>query len=118
MVLGVAVLIVLGMGTLTVYGSLSSRVEVSGNGIVIRGMYGTTVLSEEITGISLEDEMPKVLLKNNGLGSGEIRKGHFTLAELGLGRLYTESDTGPFIYIFTDESYIIISYKEPAQTEA
>ncbi|HHX87130.1 MAG TPA: hypothetical protein GX693_02995, partial [Firmicutes bacterium] len=72
-----------GIGTLLIYGNLSPRVEAKSEGIAISGMYGTTIPSEEITGICLENEIPKILRRNNGLDSGEIKKGHFTLDGLG-----------------------------------
>lgn len=111
-------LVLAGIGALLIYGNLSPRVEAKPEGIVISGLYGTTIPSEEITGISLENEIPRILMRNNGLGYGEIQKGHFTLDGLGWGRLYLESNKGPFIYIFTTSGYTIINYKDPSRTEA
>ncbi len=114
----ITLLTLCGVGALLVYGQISSRIEVNPEGIVISGIYGTIIPAEEITGVSLENEMPKILRRNNGLGYGEIQKGHFTLEGLGRGRLYLESREGPFIHIFTTGSYTIINYKDPARTEA
>ena len=110
-------LILGGIGGMLIYGHLSPGVEVKPEGIVISGMYGTTIPSEEITGISLENEIPKILTRNNGFNSGEVNKGHFTLDGLGRGRLYLESSKGPFICIFTKSGYIMINYKDPSRTE-
>jgi len=111
-------LVLCGVGAIMVYGQISPRVEVKDEGIVIGGMYGTTIPAEEIREVSLEDEIPRILVRNNGLGYGEIKKGHFTLEGLGRGRLYLESREGPYIFIQTAESYAIINFKDRARTEA
>lgn len=115
--LAFTVLILGGMVALLIYGSRSPGIEAKPEGIVISGMYGTTIPAEEITGISLENEIPKILTRNNGFNSGEANKGHFTLDGLGRGRLYLESSKGPFICIFTKSGYIMINYKDPSRTE-
>ncbi len=109
-------LIVSGTFGMLLYGQLSPAIETDLEGVVISGLYGTAVSWEEITGISLENEIPKITTRNNGLGLGEIRKGHFTVEGKGRGRLYLESDKGPFLCITTAESFIIINYKDPAAT--
>lgn len=117
-VLAVAVLVLGGVGAMLIYGSRSPGVEATPEGIVISGMYGATIPAEEITGISLEDEIPKILTRNNGFDSGTVKKGHFTLEGLARGRLYLESDRGPFIYISTKSGCTIINYKDPSRTKA
>jgi hypothetical protein len=111
-------LVLCGVGAIMVYGQVSTRVEVKPEGIVIGGMYGTTIPAEEIREVSLEDEIPRILVRNNGLGYGEIKKGHFTLEGLGRGRLYLESREGPHICIYTADSYAIINYRDPDRTRA
>jgi hypothetical protein len=117
-VLSFTAIVLLATVGLLVYGHLSPRVETGPEGIIISGVYGTTIPHEEITGISLESEIPKILSRNNGFSSGEVRKGNFTLEGMGRGRLYLESSKGPFIFIKTAKSYTIINYKERSQTEA
>lgn len=112
-----AIVLIAAVGLL-IYGHLSPQVEAKPEGIVISGVYGATIPHEEITGISLEREMPEILSRNNGFSSGAVRKGHFTLEGIGRGRLYLESGEGPFIFIETAESYTIINYKESSRTEA
>ncbi len=117
-VLALAVLALGGVGAMLIYGSRSPGVEATPEGIVISGMYGAAISAEEITGISLEDEIPKILTRNNGFDSGVVKKGHFTLEGLGRVRLYLESDRGPFVHITTKDSCIIINYKDPVRTKA
>lgn len=111
-------LVLIAAAGLMLYGHRSSPVELESDGIVIGGIYSTTIPREEITGIELKEELPEIISKNNGFSSGQIRKGHFTLEELGRGRLYLESNRGPFIYILTGDSHVLINYQDPLRTEA
>ncbi|HPU02151.1 MAG: DUF3784 domain-containing protein [Firmicutes bacterium] len=111
-------LILCGVGAVIIYGQASPQVEVKAEGIVIGGLYGTTIPAEKIREVSLENEIPRIIYRNNGLGYGEIKKGYFTLEGLGRGRLYLESREGPYIFIQTAESYAIINFKDRARTEA
>ncbi len=115
--LALAVLVLGSVGAMLIYGSHSPGVEATPEGIVISGIYGAAIPVEEITGIDLKNEIPKIRSKNNGFDSGEVRKGHFTLDEMGRGRLYLESNRAPFVCIFTKDSYVIINYKDPIRTE-
>lgn len=117
-VLSFTAIVLLTVVGLLVYGHLTPRVETGPEGIMIGGVYGATIPREEITGISLESEIPKILSRNNGFSGGEVRKGNFTLEGVGRGRLYLESSEGPFIFIKTADSYTIINYKESSRTEA
>lgn len=112
---GIVLIAVAGM---MLYSHRSPVVEIEPGGIVISGIYGAVIPREAISGIDLKSDTPKVLSKNNGFNSGEVRKGHFTLDEIGRGRLFLESNRGPFVYIFTENSYVIINYKDPRRTKA
>jgi hypothetical protein len=72
-------LILCGVGAVIIYGQASPQVEVKAEGIVIGGLYGTTIPAEKIREVSLENEIPRIIYRNNGLGYGEIKKGYFTL---------------------------------------
>ncbi|NLA11689.1 MAG: DUF3784 domain-containing protein [Firmicutes bacterium] len=117
-VLAFAGIVLITIVCLMIYSHRSPVVEIKPEGIVISGIYGAAISREEITGIDLKNEIPGVLSKNNGFNCGDVRKGHFTLKEMGRGRLYLESGQGPFVYIFTKESYLIINYKDPVCTKA
>ncbi len=117
-VLAFAGIVLITIAGLMIYSHRSPVVEIKPQGIVISGIYGSAIPREEITGIDLKNEIPRVLSKNNGFNSGEVRKGHFTLEEMGRGRLYLESERGPFLYIFTKDSYVIINCKDPLHTKA
>lgn len=116
-VLAFAGIVLITVAGLMIYSHRSPVVEIKPEGIVISGIYGAAIPRKEITGIDLKTEIPGVLSKNNGFNCGDIRKGHFTLEGMGRGRLYLESSRGPFVYIFTEESYLIINYKDPIRTK-
>lgn len=117
-VLAFTAIVLIAVAGLMIYGHRSPAVEVKPGSIVVSGIYGAAVSREEITGIDLKNEIPKIRSKNNGFDSGEVRKGHFTLDEMGRGRLYLESNRAPFVCIFTKDSYVIINYKDPIRTKA
>jgi hypothetical protein len=71
---------------------------------------------ENIQEVKLLNEIPAVKWKSNGFGFASIRKGKFHLQNWGEGRLFLHSDNAPFIYLKTNESYLLINYKDPGQT--
>jgi len=107
-------LVIVGVGIFT--GARAPEITVGENSLKISGMYGTELSREEIKDVQLLNQIPSVKLKTNGFNFGETLKGNFKLEELGKGKLFIGSSQGPFIYIKTKESYIIINFKDPEQT--
>ena len=96
-------------------GTQSPEFQISGDQITISGMYGTT---STIMGIALLDTIPRIERKTNGFNFGPVLKGSFELEKFGPGRLYIESQDGPFIFIKTDaETPIIINLRSKQETK-
>jgi hypothetical protein len=92
-------------------------VSVSQAGFSVRsGLYGEEIPLERVTGVTLEQTLPKVLQRTNGLAWGRSLRGHFRLAEIGDGQLFVELDRPPYVKVRTNTDYVIINFAEPART--
>jgi hypothetical protein len=80
--------------------------------------YEAVVEWDEIRTLTLEDTLPRVQRRTNGFSFGGALRGHFRLAGLGEGLLFVQRDTPPFVLIRTEESYVIVNYREPERTRA
>ncbi len=109
-VIGLAVFIFIFLG------SLSPKSQIEEGYLKIDGFYGLNLPLSEIKEISLEDKMPPVMNKANGFDAGPVKKGAFEVEGLGRGRLLIHSPRGPFIFIFTSDSFVIINFKDPERT--
>jgi hypothetical protein len=109
-----AIMVVLAAGLF--YSSKPAIITATPQQIHISGIYGLTENMENIQEISLLNTIPAIERKNNGFGFGSVRKGKFRLQNWGEGKLYLISDTPPFIYIKTQNSYLLVNYKNPGQT--
>jgi hypothetical protein len=80
--------------------------------------YGASFAATDITSVSLETRLPRVLLKTNGFGGAGTLRGHFRLEELGDGRLYVEQGYAPFVLVRLREGYVVVNFREPEKTQA
>jgi hypothetical protein len=117
MVIGFPLLVIVGLLIVgAVYSSQPSVIKATPQQIHVSGMYGITQPMENIQEVKLLDNIPPVQYKSNGFGLGNVRKGKFHLKDWGEGRLFLHSDTPPFIYLKTTDSYMLINYKDSGQT--
>jgi hypothetical protein len=92
-----------------------SNISVEKDKIIINGVYGTNILFEDIQDIKLENAIPKVLKKTNGMNVGDNLKGEFEVENLGKVKLFLSSKK-TCIYIYT-EDIIILNLKDSQDTE-
>lgn len=109
-------IIIIAISTLFIYGSKEAKVEIMEDRIIISGIYGTTVKKENITEITLEDTIPKVLNKVNGFDLGYILRGVFTVEGMGTGSIYIHENKPPYVVIKSDKKFFIINYKDQNKT--
>ena len=99
-----------------------TKIELLEDRLSIKGLYGTTIAFEDIAGVSLQNEMPKGLRKDNGIDVIGIRLlGNFSSQELGKLRIYMKSKQSPYLYIELKSDnyrYIILTQGSGQQTEA
>lgn len=83
--------------------------------LIIQG--GITYLfskKQDYTLLSGFSNLPKVNFKTNGFATSGILKGHFNLEEpYGNGLLFIQKKSAPYLYVATEEDYVIINRKKP-----
>jgi len=99
-----------------IVGIIEPKVEVNSENIIISGLYKRTIKTTEIEGISLEENIPKVLNKVNGFDWGYTLRGSFNLEGIGQANIYIQENQSPYIVINTENRLYIINYKDPEKT--
>ena len=95
------------------------KVSVAPDGFEVETLfYGASFAATDITSVSLEARLPRVLLKTNGFGGAGTLRGHFRLEELGDGRLYVEQGYAPFVLVRLREGYVVVNFRDPEKTQA
>lgn len=94
----------------------TTNVEITSDTINIIGTYKRTIPRNEIEVVTLLDSIPKIKMKTNGIGIGQIQKGNYKLEGIDKGFLYLESDTGPYVEIATNGYTFFINYKDDNKT--
>ena len=80
--------------------------------------YGTSCAAADITAISLESRLPRVLRKTNGFGGAGTLRGRFEVEGLGEGRLYVDEGFAPFVLVRLRQGFVIVSFRESQRTRA
>lgn len=94
-----------------------STIVVREDYIKISGFYGREIQGEEINSVSLEETIPKIVRRTNGIGLGSIQKGNFRLENIEKAKLYLHSKEGPYILIDTNKEVLIINYRDSEKTK-
>lgn len=90
----------------------STKVEISA-GFMESSSFDPT----QIKTVYLKDSMPATS-NRSGYGAGNELRGTFTVAGLGRGHVYTQTDKGPFLYvILNDGSFTILNYSDSVVTQ-
>lgn len=97
--------------------TLNPKVELSDEKIEVSGLYKKDINITEIKNISLEETMPRVESKTNGMDVGYTLRGSFRLVgEDSNSTLFVQQDNPPFIHIRTYDRLYIINFKESEKT--
>lgn len=96
--------------------TLNPKVVLSGEKIEVGGLYKRDITIADIESISLEETMPKVLSKTNGMDVGYSLRGSFKLEGEEKSTLFVQQNNPPFIHIRTDDRLHIINFKEREKT--
>jgi hypothetical protein len=83
----------------------------------ITGMYGDEWSYSEIQTVELLEEMPEVVLRQNGFGLATMSKGKFKVQSYGSSLLFIHKGSSPYLYIEADGKKIFINSKNPEQTK-
>ncbi len=95
------------------------RVSVGAGGFEVDTLfYGQGFAAEDVTSISLETRLPRVLARTNGFAGAGTLRGHFRVEGLGQGRLYVDQGFAPYVLVRLREGFVILNFREPARTVA
>lgn len=97
--------------------TLNPKVELSAEKIEVSGLYKRDISIVDIKSVSLEETMPRVVSKTNGMDVGYSLRGSFKLeGEDNNSTLFVQQNNPPFIHIRTDDRLYIINFKERERT--
>lgn len=105
------------VGVLMFFSFQTTKVTILEEGIQIHGMYGDVYTWESIEAVKLVEELPTIKRRTNGSALGSVLKGHFRTRELGLVKLFVNTQKPPFIYLETDDQIIIFNLKDSDETQ-
>jgi hypothetical protein len=92
---------------------------VSPEGFTVKTLfYGGSFEAGDITAVSLEPQLPRVLLRSNGFAGAGTLRGHFQVEGLGGGRLYVEEGFAPYVVVRLRRGFVVVNYREPEKTRA
>jgi hypothetical protein len=115
----VLALIVAPMGALFWSTTRPVRVAVAPAGFEVETpFYGASFAASDITAVSQEATLPRVLLKTNGAGVAGSLRGHFRVEGLGEGRLYVEEGFAPYVLVRLRQGFVVVNFREPERTRA
>jgi hypothetical protein len=80
--------------------------------------YGASFASADITAVSLEPKLPRVLWRINGFAGAGTLRGRFEVEGLGEGRLYVEPGFAPYVRVRLRQGFVILNFREPERTRA
>ena len=75
------------------------KISITDEEIRISGWYGERVRADDVKEIKLLNQMPRIQMRTNGIGLGNIQRGYFRLENIGRAKLFLESRNAPFILI-------------------
>lgn len=104
------------VGTTMLFSLTTPKVNVTLEGIEVKGVYGELYLWESITRIDLKEEMPKITFKSNGSSLAGHLKGRFNTKEYGNATFFVEEDSPLFIYLMREEQVIILNLGDVEKT--
>jgi hypothetical protein len=115
-------ILVLGVLVLAVLWRLQTRppgVSVTAERIRIDTLfYGASYPTNEILGVTLERELPRVLARSNGFAGGRALRGWFAVQGLGEGKLFVERGRPPYLVLRLRRGFAIVNFERPERTEA
>ncbi len=95
------------------------KVTVTRHSIVIQSLfYGDEYPMDEVTAVSLEPELPRILARTNGFAGGGVLRGWFRVDGLGTGKLFVDLGNAPYVLVRTRSRFAIVSFSDARRTQA
>lgn len=115
-----AMVIVVAVAVGIAWTALPPSIELGDEQLAINGAYGVSVPYDDIEEILLVDKVPSLSMRTNGLGLGQILKGHFLLEDKSKALLFIRSTSEPVLIIQrqTKPEAIMISCQDATETRS
>lgn len=120
--IGIGLGIVVLLGTLPVVFLLiaghntETKINISGGEYEIKsGVISYHNTFDEIKDVYIKNTIPK-FHRVSGYSMDNINKGRYTVDGLGHGTLFLNANKGPYVYIITDDGFVIINDKDKTKT--
>ncbi len=95
------------------------RVTVTPAGIAIASLfYGDEYPMSEVTDLSLEPRLPRLLRRTNGFAGGGLLRGWFRVEGLGEGKLFVDLGYSPYLLVRLRKGFVIVNFADPRKTRA
>jgi hypothetical protein len=96
-----------------------ARVAVTPAGFTVETLfYGASFSAADITAVSLEETLPRVLWRTNGFAGAGTMRGRFQVEGMGEGRLYVEEGFAPYVLVRQRQGFVVVNFREPERTRA
>ncbi len=106
------------IGGLLGYGYMENEVTITDDTFEISGMYGIEWDIDDIIDVQLLEELPVVEIRTNGISASNLLKGRFRLEDpYGTGTLFVKRNLSPYLYVATEENYLILNRDTRSETE-
>src|SRR5690625_3672408 len=97
------------IGGVIVWSVRSNDFIVTETTVEVTGPYSNEWELAEITSFKLLNELPEIKFRSNGISSTNKKVGHFNLEDpFGKGLLFINDLEPPFLYLDTEENYLIL----------
>jgi hypothetical protein len=80
--------------------------------------YGQDYALDQVTAVSLEAHLPRVLLRTNGFAGNGLLRGWFLVQGLGKGKLFVDVGNSPFVLVRLRSGFVIVNFSSPEKTRA
>jgi hypothetical protein len=80
--------------------------------------YGQDYPLADVTAVSLEPRLPRVLARTNGFAGGGLLRGWFAVEGLGKGKLFVDAGSGPFVLVRLRSGFVIFNVRDSEATRA
>lgn len=117
LIAGLLMVVLLFVSVLMVFSSQATKVTVLEDGLQIHGIYGVVIDWDSIKQITLNENLPEIQRRTNGSALGANLKGHFSTRELGGVRLFVNTKRPPYIFLETEEGWVIFNMKNAEETQ-
>lgn len=99
------------------YAFKEPQVSITNENVQISGLYGFDIPAKDINSFVITDTLPKILLRTNGLGLGNIKKGNFKLENYGLCKLFLQVSNTPYLKIvYSNDKLVYLNFKDKGKT--